>query len=209
MAGSRAYSGRVKVCPLLLLQLPGVEPLEHCHGAAAERTGPSDGFTLLAWRCRNRGPGVGRQQLPTQRQQLSPLARSEEAEEADANEAGRQHVLQEPPQELFPRQRHQSSLVAVGVVLPAKGDLAIGESDQAVVRDRNPVGVSCQVVENVARPAEGRLGVNDPVLLMERAYERAKCLFLSQTFQRAGQAELAVAIGMFESIDELTTKRRC
>ena len=41
---------------------------------------------------------------------------------------------------------------------------------------------------------------------MERAYERAKCLFLSQTFQRAGQAELAVAIGMFESIDELTTK---
>ena len=142
----------------------------------------------------------------TQRQQLSTLTRGEEAEEANAHEASGQHVLQESAKELFARQRHQPLLGAVGVVFPAESDFAVDERDQAVIGDRDAVGVRRQVVEHVTRPAEGRFGVNDPVLLMERAYERAKCLLLSQTFQRAGQAELAVAIGVFESIDKLAAK---
>ena len=50
VAGRKACLRRVNVIALLLLHLPGFEPLEHYHGAAAERAEPSDRFTLLTWR---------------------------------------------------------------------------------------------------------------------------------------------------------------
>ena len=50
----------------------------------------------------------------------------------------------------------------VTVILPHKRDLAVRELDQAVVRDRHPVGVAPEIVQHPLRPTEGRLGVDDP-----------------------------------------------
>jgi len=42
--------------------------------------------------------------------------------------------------------------------------LIVLEADEAMVRDRDTVGVAGEIVENVFGPTEGRLGVDDPVL---------------------------------------------
>jgi len=54
---------------------------------------------------------------------------SQKAEMTDADEARGKHVEQEAAQELLHRQGHQTLLVAVRGVSPAKGDLAALEGD--------------------------------------------------------------------------------
>jgi hypothetical protein len=67
-------------------------------------------------------------------------------------------VYQEAAQELLGRDSHQPALSAVRIVFPLEGDFVIGESDQPVIGDRYPVCVAGQVLENVFRSAERRLG---------------------------------------------------
>ena len=114
--GDAAYLRGINAISVWLFELEGFESLYHDHGAATERAEPSSSFTRLARYERKRGVSVARQQLLTKRQQLSQLARREEAEEADAHEVGQQHVLEGPPEELFRGERHQPTLAAVSVV---------------------------------------------------------------------------------------------
>ena len=51
---------------------------------------------------------------------------SQEAEVADAHEAGGKHVEEKASQELVHGQGHEALLVAVGGVSPAEGDLVAG-----------------------------------------------------------------------------------
>ena len=50
----------------------------------------------------------------------------QEAEVADAHEAGGKHVEQKASQELVHGQGHEALLIAVGGVSPAEGDLVAG-----------------------------------------------------------------------------------
>jgi len=62
---------------------------------------------------------------------------------------------------------HDLLLATVGIVSPTERDAIVFEGHEAMVRDGDAVSVAGQVVENVFGAAEGRLGVNDPVLLAE------------------------------------------
>ncbi len=55
------------------------------------------------------------------------------AEVADAREALGENMLQEPPQELFVRERHGAALAVVRIVLPAKRHVIIRHLDQTMV----------------------------------------------------------------------------
>ena len=55
------------------------------------------------------------------------MAIGEEAIVADAMEAVRQGVQQEAADELVGGERHDLGLAVVAVVLPAEGDVAVGE----------------------------------------------------------------------------------
>ena len=82
----------------------------------------------------------------------------------DPHEPRRQHVQEEPAEELDRLQRHRLLLPAVGVVLPA--ERRPGPSSRPISRlvaDRHPVGVPGQVLEHLLRAAERRLGVDDPL----------------------------------------------
>ena len=78
---------------------------------------------------------------------------------------------EETAQELMGRNGHDLLLAAVGVVSPAERDAIVLEGHEAMVGDGDAVGVAGQVVEHVFGAAEGRLGINDPVLLAELAEE--------------------------------------
>jgi len=54
-------------------------------------------------------------------------------EVADADESRRQHMQQESAQELVDRQGHQTLLVVVSGITPAKRDHVIGKADESMV----------------------------------------------------------------------------
>ena len=141
-----------------------------------------------------------------QKRGASPVG--QEAEVADADEAFGEQVQQEATQKLVQRQRHQSLLIIMSRVAPAKGDLAIGERDQAVVGDGDAMGVAAQILEHVLGASEGGLAVDHPVLSVEWPQPGSEDLGLSQGGQLAREAELAVLKGRLEAGHELATKPR-
>jgi len=72
------------------------------------------------------------EQPQTKRKEFCSPPVSEEAEIADAHKTARQQVEEKAAKELFDRQGHEPLLVAVSGVAPAKGYVALGESNQSV-----------------------------------------------------------------------------
>src|ERR1051325_776929 len=74
---------------------------------------------------------------------------------------------QEAPDELVGRERYRAMPrpPVAAVVLVAEAHAALVEADQPAVRDGDPVGVAGEIGEHRLRPGEGRLGVDEPVLL--------------------------------------------
>ena len=68
------------------------------------------------------------------------------------------------------------------------------------------VGVPREVVEHVGGAAEGRLGVHDPCLAIERSEEGAKGHVRLQQFQGTWEIEAAVSKRVSDAGDELATK---
>lgn len=52
----------------------------------------------------------------------------------------------------------------MSVVLPPKGDALAIERQQSVIANGNPMRVAAEIAEHLSRPAEGRFGVDHPVL---------------------------------------------
>jgi hypothetical protein len=49
------------------------------------------------------------------------------------------------------------------IILPAKCDLAIGKGNDPMVGDSNAMCVAGQVMKDVLRASERRLGIHDPI----------------------------------------------
>ena len=82
---------------------------------------------------------------------------------ADPHEPRRQHVQQQPPDELQRRQRHDPLPVAMGIVLVTEADHAVLEVEQAGIADRHAMRVPRQILQHLFGAAERPLGVDDPV----------------------------------------------
>jgi hypothetical protein len=73
-------------------------------------------------------------------------------------------VKQETTQELIDRQSHDPLAVVVSRISPSESNAAVSEGKQSVVGDGNTMGVGAEIAQHVFRAAEGRLGIDDPVL---------------------------------------------
>lgn len=100
---------------------------------------------------------------------------------ANANQTLGQNVDQESAQELIGGNGHDPLLVAVRVVFPAKRDSIVLEGDESMVRDRDTMGIACQVMQNMLGAAEGWLCVDDPVLLKKLSDKSAETTRLGET----------------------------
>ena len=138
--------------------------------------GRSDGC-----RCVRRGT-VGEQAL-TERQESGAPAIGEEAERADADKAAGQDVEQEAAQELLRTERHDSFLIAVGIILPTESNLILFESHEAMVGDGYAMGIAGEIAEHMMGTAEGWLGIDDPVLTEQGTQEGAEGLFVFVVFR--------------------------
>src|SRR4051794_28746752 len=91
------------------------------------------------------------------------LTVAEEPEVADAVEAVRENMDQEPADELVGGQGHRAVVAVLPVVLPAEADLAVVDGDQPAVRDSDAMGVAPDIGEDLVWAGEGPLGIHHPV----------------------------------------------
>ncbi len=130
----------------------------------------------------------------------------QEAGETDTNEALRQRVKEEPPEELVGGKRQGTRGVIAFPVLPSEGDLAIVETDEPVVRDRDAMGVTGEVVEDMFRSAEGSLRVDHPVDMVQRSDEGAEVFRVIEAFQIAEEPQLSPPEGSPQHREQLPAK---
>jgi len=131
----------------------------------------------------------GGEQRAALHQFLSADAIGEEAEVADADQAGRQHVEQEAADELDRIEGHGLGAGMVRVVFPVEADLAVFQSAKPVVGDGDAMSVASQILEHASWSTEGRLDVNDPFELpgcLTQGLERGR---LGQIAKLAGEVK--------------------
>ena len=119
----------------------------------------------------------------------------EEAEVADAMEAGRQDVQQEPPDELGGLERHDLAAAFLAIVLPEEADGVVGHGDEPTVRDGDAVGVAPEIGQHLLGAAEGGLGIDHPVDPAQRCAMRSKGGRLGERGKLAEEAQGAVGEG--------------
>ena len=94
----------------------------------------------------------------------------------------------------------------IGGVAPTKGDLAVRQCDQAMVRDGDAVSVAAEILQQVLGSAEGWFGVHDPIFAEERTQPGSEELGMSERREFSGQVQLAVRESGLESGDKLAAK---
>jgi hypothetical protein len=86
------------------------------------------------------------------------------SEVADANESAWQNVAQKPPDEVARVDGHYASSVASPSIAITEGDLAVFESDKALIADGDAVRVAAEIPQNLFRAGHRRLAVDHPLL---------------------------------------------
>jgi hypothetical protein len=128
------------------------------------------------------------------------------AEVADANESLRQDMKQESSDELVSRDGHRSHLVAAGVISPPEGNAFAIEGDESVVGDGDTMSIPAEIADDLFRPAEGGLGINNPILPKQRSEERREVFRFRQVVDRSGAGQPFLVMSAAESGDELSTE---
>jgi hypothetical protein len=83
---------------------------------------------------------------------------------ADADEAAGQDVKEKATEEGGGVEGGESGGVAVGAALPAEGDLAVGQRDEPLIGEGDPIAIAAPVGEHPLRAGGGGLAVHDPLL---------------------------------------------
>ncbi len=123
---------------------------------------------------------------------------------ADAVEAFGKDVDEEAADELGCGQAHDLLAITAldPVVLPAESHGAGIGTDQSVVRDRDPVGVTAQIGQHGHRPAEGRFGIDHPVGFAERGEPLREGIRSRQAGEIAKESELACTVQLEKAFQE-------
>ena len=95
---------------------------------------------------------------------------------------------------------------ATCIILPAKSNLAIGEGNNPMIGDGDPMGVSGQIMKDVLRTSERRLRVHDPILTEQRTKQGTERPFLRQWLKTAWESELSFPKSSLQPCGELATK---
>ena len=58
--------------------------------------------------------------------------------------------------------------VMVCIIPPSEGNLAILDGEDAVITDRDPMGISAEGLKDPLGAIEGRFAIDDPLFMIER-----------------------------------------
>jgi len=151
-------------------------------------------------------PVTTRQEFPALGEVAFALGVGQEPEATDTDEPGGQDVEKEPPDELGGFEAKYSQALAPGVILVAESDSGCLQGEEAVVGDGHTVGVASQVLEDRVGPAEGGLGVDDPLRASGLGEESGEGGAMSQGLKRSMEAEPSVLEDLVEEGQEFAAE---
>ncbi len=122
--------------------------------------------------------GLGFEQRAATCEPRCDVAAGQQSVMPDPDEPFRQDMHQKPANEFFGRERHLLGTVLIGVVLVAETDAIVCHRDQASVRNRHPMGITAEIPKDLLGSAEGRLGIDDPALPIQRSQELTESVVL-------------------------------
>jgi len=102
---------------------------------------------------------------------------------------------------------HGARTVSLSVILPTKGDFAVFEEDKPLIGDGDPVGVSGEVLEDLLRASERRLGIDNPILRVQLTQPVLPAGFVGESFQLSIEGKPAVVKSLLEVSEQLAAKK--
>jgi hypothetical protein len=125
---------------------------------------------------------------------------------ADSDEAPREHVQQKAPDKLIGMHGQEPLVVVVSGIAPAERYGVVNQRNQAVVGNRDAMGVGAEVSEHLIGPSERRLTIDNPaqrVKLTDQAPEQSG---LFQAANPAVELELPGSVSLLERCYEFPRK---
>jgi hypothetical protein len=153
-----------------------------------------------------RGSLIEAEKLSAKREIMFLGAVGEKSEMANTDEAQGQSVEKESSNEFLRRQGHGLALVAVPAISKGKGDDSVFDVEDAIVGNGDAMRVAAEVVEDFLGPAERRLGVDDPWLLIKLSDQVVESGLSLEKSGLAREDELAADKGLAEEVDILAAE---
>ena len=156
------------------------------------------GFVVL-FRCAGKQPATGGKLFLA-------ASVSQQTVMPDLHKPIRQHMKQEPSDELIGFKGHDFRFVVIGVVPPSKRDGVVFKFHKPVVADRDPVGVSAEIIQNVLGLLERLFAVDDPVLFVQIGDQGIEGPRRRKVTYGAGVGKFVLGTELFQISDELPSK---
>lgn len=150
---------------------------------------------------------AGSEELTACRDGVFAVSVCQQAEVTNTHITFGQYVKQEPSDKFISLERHGLFAVIVGIITPEKRDIAIPVGKDAVIADGNPMGISAEVLKNALGAIEGRLAVDNPLLLVKLPSEGFKVVRFLEMMDTAGENNLTSFEAMFEEVKELASEQ--
>ena len=119
----------------------------------------------------------------------------------------RQNMKKEPSDKFICLQRHGLLTVIVGIISPEKRNIAIPIGEDAVIADRDPVGISAEVLKDAPGAIKGRFAIDDPLLLVELSPEGFEVAGIREMTDTALEYKITRFEAMLEEVKELASEQ--
>jgi hypothetical protein len=119
----------------------------------------------------------------------------------------RQYMKEEPSDELIGLESHSLLFIPIGIVAPTEGDIAVLGFDNTVIADRDPVGISAQILKNTLSAIERRFAIDNPLLMVKLSSEDFKDTWVLKMTDATREYKVTQLKAAFEMIQELTPEQ--
>jgi hypothetical protein len=116
-------------------------------------------------------------------------------------------MKKKPSDELIGREIHDLLAVIVGIITPSEGNPAVEIGKDAIIADRDAVGIPAEVLEDTFGAAERCFAVDDPLFMIELVAERMKRFWCLEMTCSPGEHQRALFEAMFEVVEKLTSEQ--
>jgi hypothetical protein len=121
--------------------------------------------------------------------------------------ARRQYMKKEPPDKFICLQRHGLLTVMVCIISPEKRNIAVSDGEDAVITDRDPMGISAEVLKDPFGAIEGWFAIDDPLMMVEMPQEGFEVSGILEMTEIGGKDKITSLEAIFEEAKELTSEQ--
>jgi hypothetical protein len=122
--------------------------------------------------------------------------------------ASGQDMKKEPSDELVSLECHGLLMIVVGIISPEERDIAALDIKDSVIADRDPVSISAEVLKDALGTIEGRLAIDDPLLMVKMSLKGFKGFEFLEVADTSGEYEISRFEAFFQKAKKLAAEQR-